>query len=158
MKKIFVVSLFICTVIVLRAQAVYESDKYVPETDSLVLKKLVDWQNIKFGLLMHWGTYSEKGIVESWTICPEDEDWCRRSNTDYFAYVKEYEGLKNTFNPSKFNPDIWAEAAKEAGMKYVVFTTKHHDGFCMFDTKYSDYKITSQDCPFHTNPRANIAK
>jgi alpha-L-fucosidase len=158
MKKIFVVSLFICTVIASRAQAVYESDKYVPETDSLVLKKLVHWQNIKFGLLMHWGTYSEKGIVESWTICPEDEDWCRRSNTDYFAYVKEYEGLKNTFNPTNFNPDVWAEAAKEAGMKYVVFTTKHHDGFCMFDTKYSDYKITSPDCPFHINPRANIAK
>jgi alpha-L-fucosidase len=158
MKKIFVVCFFICLVIALRAQAVYESDKYVPETDSLVLKNLAKWQDIKFGLLMHWGTYSEKGIVESWTICPEDEGWCRRSNNDYYAYVKEYEGLKNTFYPTKFDPDLWAEAAKEAGMKYVVFTTKHHDGFCMFDTKYTDYKVTSKDCPFHTNPRANIAK
>ncbi len=158
MRKIIIVFLLVCSVMTLRAQAIYESEKYVPEKDPQVLKNLGHWQDIKFGLLMHWGTYSQKGLIESWTICPEDEDWCRRSNPDYNTYVKEYEGLKNTFNPTKFNPDQWAKAAKEAGMKYVVFTTKHHDGFCMFDTKYTDYKITSEGCPFHTNPRANIAK
>jgi alpha-L-fucosidase len=52
----------------------------------------------------------------------------------------------------------WAKAAKYAGMKYVVFTTKHHDGFNMFDTKQTDYKITSPNCPFSSNPKANIAK
>ena len=51
---------------------------YVPETDSLVLKKIKEWQGLKFGLLMHWGPYSQWGIVESWSICPEDEGWCRR--------------------------------------------------------------------------------
>lgn len=66
--------------------------------------------------------------------------------------------MQKTFNPVNFNPERWASAARAAGMKYMVFTTKHHDGFSMFDTKFSDYKITSPNTPFHTNPRANIAK
>jgi alpha-L-fucosidase len=131
--------------------------KYYPESDSLVLEKLEQWQDMKFGLLMHWGAYSQWGIVESWSICSEDEGWCRRKSDNYTEYKKEYENLKTTFNPLKFDPDKWAEAAKDAGMRYVVFTTKHHDGFCMFDTKYTDYKITDDDCPFHTHPKANIA-
>ncbi|MGQ1889912.1 alpha-L-fucosidase [Thermophagus sp. OGC60D27] len=139
-------------------QAIYEDERYVPETDSLVLRKLNQWQDLKFGLLMHWGAYSQWGIVESWSICAEDEGWCRRPYEDYEAYKKEYENLKRTFNPVEFNPDKWAIAAKNAGMRYVVFTTKHHDGFCMFDSKYTDYKVTSKDCPFHTNPRANITR
>lgn len=135
-----------------------EVNKYVPETDPLVLEKLEKWQDLKFGLLMHWGTYSQWGIVESWSICAEDEDWCRRSNPDYTEYKKEYENLQTTFNPVNFDPVKWAKAAKNAGMKYVIFTTKHHDGFSMFDTKLSDYKITSTKTPFHTNPKANVAK
>ncbi|WP_318344504.1 alpha-L-fucosidase [Flagellimonas baculiformis] len=146
----------------LSAQAVYEDERYVPETDPLVLEKLEEWQDLKFGLLMHWGPYSQWGIVESWSICPEEYGWCERkkgSNPDnYFAYKKEYEGLQTTFNPVKFNPEKWAKAAKNAGMKYVVFTTKHHDGFSMFDSKYTDYKITDPKTPFSKNPRANITK
>ena len=139
-----------------RAQA-----PYVPPSDPLVQQKLEQWKDLKFGLLMHWGAYSQWGVVESWSICPEDEDWCRRKpehGATYNAYVKNYEALQTTFDPVKFNPDKWARAAKDAGMKYVVFTTKHHDGFCMFDTKLTDYKITSPSCPFHDDPRADIAK
>jgi alpha-L-fucosidase len=77
---------------------------------------------------------------------------------NYNVYKKEYEGLKNTFNPVKFNPELWAEAAQKAGMKYVVFTTKHHDGFCMFDSQFTDYKITDPACPFSSNPKSNITK
>lgn len=137
------------------------SDNYVVPDDSLVQQKLAHWQDIKFGLLMHWGTYSEWGIVESWSICPEDEGWTQRRGpyaANYFDYMKAYENLQTTFNPTKFDPDKWAAAAKDAGMKYVVFTTKHHDGFCMFDTKQTDYKITSSKTPFSTNPKANVAK
>ncbi len=131
------------------------------ETDSLVLKKLEWFQDMKFGLLMHWGTYSQWQIVESWSLCPEDENWCERRGDkaqDYFEYKKAYENLQTTFNPVKFDPDLWAAAAKEAGMRYVIFTTKHHDGFCMFDTKETDYKVTSKTCPFSSHPRSNIAK
>ena len=144
---------FLCVCLLAGAE-----EKYVPETNPLVLKKLDQWQDLKFGLLMHWGAYSQWGIVESWSICSEDEPWCRRRNPDYEAYKREYVALKNTFNPIRFEPDRWAQAAKEAGMKYVVFTTKHHDGFCMFDTKTTTYKITDKDCPFSVNPRANVAK
>ncbi|MTI87779.1 MAG: alpha-L-fucosidase [Balneolaceae bacterium] len=146
----------------LYAQEAYEEERYVPETDPAVLQKLDEWQDLKFGLLMHWGPYSQWGIVESWSLCPEEYGWCERtqgSNPDnYFAYKKEYEALQKTFNPVKFNPEKWAKAAKNAGMKYVVFTTKHHDGFSMFDSKYTDYKITSEKTPFSSNPKANITK
>lgn len=144
------------------AQAIYEDERYVPETDPQVLQKLDEWQNIKFGLLMHWGAYSQWGIVESWSLCPEDYGWCERKKgqnpENYYDYKKEYEGLQTTFNPTKFDPTKWAKAAKEAGMKYVVFTTKHHDGFCMFDSKYTDYKVTSSKCPFNEHPKSNITK
>jgi alpha-L-fucosidase len=66
--------------------------------------------------------------------------------------------LQTSFNPKNFNPEKWVKAAKDAGMKYVVFTTKHHDGFCMFDTKETEYKITSAKTPFSSNPRSNVAK
>ena len=144
------------------AQAIYENERYVPETNPKVLEKLEQWKDLKFGLLMHWGAYSQWGIVESWSLCPEEYGWCERKmgeNPDnYFEYVKEYENLKTSFNPTKFNPENWAKAAEYAGMKYVIFTTKHHDGFCMFDSKYTDYKITDKDCPYSTNPKANVAK
>ncbi|MEI6123220.1 MAG: alpha-L-fucosidase [Bacteroidota bacterium] len=136
-----------------------QEQKYYPPTDSLVIRKLSGWQDLKFGLLMHWGTYSEWGIVESWSLCPEDEDWCTRRGPfakDYFNYRSAYENLKTTFNPTQFNPDAWATAAQNAGMRYVVFTAKHHDGFCMFDTKFTHYKVTDSACPFSVNPKANI--
>jgi alpha-L-fucosidase len=154
MKSIFLTLFTFC---VIQISAQHGIQKYYPETDPLVLEKLDQWQDMKFGLLMHWGAYSQWGIVESWSICAEDEGWCRRKSGNYTEYKKEYENLKTTFNPVKFDPGKWAEAAKDAGMRYVVFTTKHHDGFCMFDTKYTDYKITDEGCPFHTHPKANIA-
>ncbi|MDP4282326.1 MAG: alpha-L-fucosidase [Bacteroidota bacterium] len=128
------------------------------ETDTAILKKIEQWKDLKFGLLMHWGTYSQWGIVESWSLCSEDEPWCLRKMKNYADYCKAYTKLKETFNPVRFDPEKWAEAAKYAGMKYVIFTTKHHDGFCMFDSHQTDYKITDVACPFHTNPRANVAK
>lgn len=161
MKKLI---LFIPILFVLlsNAQYAHEVTPYTWPTDKKVLDKLEKWQDLKFGLLMHWGAYSQWGIVESWSICPEDYGWCRRTKgsnpDDYFTYKKEYENLKLTFNPVGFNPEKWAKAAKNAGMKYVVFTTKHHDGFCMFDSKYTDYKITSKESPFSKNPKANVTK
>ena len=115
------------------------------ETDPLVLAKLSRWQDWKFGLMMHWGPYSQWGVVESWSICSEDEPWCRRSMPNYVEYKKAYEALPRTFNPTGFDPAAWAAAAKAAGMRYVVMTTKHHDGFTMYDTKQTDYRITGAD-------------
>jgi len=158
MKRIILI-LSMMIPIILTSQE--EDSKYVPETDPLVLEKLEQWQDLKFGLLMHWGAYSQWGIVESWSICPEDYGWCERkkgSYQNYFEYVKDYEKLKSTFNPTGFEPEKWTQAAKEAGMKYVVFTTKHHDGFCMFDSRYTDYKITDPGCPFSNSKKSNVTK
>ncbi len=138
-----------------------QHSEYFPDPDTEIHRRLEDWKDLKFGLLMHWGTYSQWGIVESWSICPEDVGWAIGGQKPgvadgYIEYVRKYEELPKTFNPEKFNPDRWAAAAKEAGMKYMVFTTKHHDGFAMFDTKYSDYKITNT--PFAKDPRSNVTK
>ena len=135
-------------------------DVYFKPADTLVRAKIAQWQDYKFGLLMHWGTYSQWGVVESWSICPEDEGWEQRHgpySASYYDYLHAYEHLQTTFNPTHFDPAKWAAAAKDAGMKYVVFTTKHHDGFCMFDTKQTDYKITSPNTPFSSNSRSNVA-
>lgn len=134
-------------------------DDYVPVTDPLVKAKLAQWADWKFGIILHWGLYSELGIVESWTLCSEDEPWCKRpAGEGYVAWKQRYEKLRTTFNPTKFDPAQWAQAAHAAGMRYVVFTTKHHDGFCLFDTAQTDYRVTAPDVPFHANPNANVAK
>jgi alpha-L-fucosidase len=131
---------------------------YVEETDPIVRQKLEEWQDLKLGLLMHWGPYSQWGIVESWSLCSEDVGWCERSMDDYHEYKKAYEALQTTFNPTEFDPERWARAARDAGMKYVVFTTKHHDGFSMFDTRLTDYRITAPATPFGADPRADVTK
>ncbi len=148
---------------ILLSQTLFSQEEfpYQAPSDPSVIAKLEQWQDWKFGVIIHWGAYSEWGVVESWSLCPEDEDWCKRRgpfSEDYYQYVKEYEKIRETFNPAKFNPEKWAEACKNAGIKYVVFTTKHHDGFCMFDSKYTDYKITDKNSAFSQNPKSNVAK
>lgn len=154
-----VMAALLCAAPLSATHAAESHGDYVPETDPLVVRKLEQWQDWKFGFMMHWGPYSQWGVVESWSICSEDVEWCKRPEGEaYVDYVKRYEQLPTTFNPVKFNPEQWASIAKDAGTKYVVFTTKHHDGFNMFDTQQSDYKITASNVPFHTNPRADVTK
>ncbi len=90
-----------------------------------------DWfADSRFGLFIHWGIYSIPGKGE-WSLFHDDWDY------------SEYETFASEFNPVDFDPAAWAELAWNAGMRYVVFTTKHHDRFCMFDSKYTDYKVTN---------------
>ena len=131
------------------------NDTYEWPSDSLVRKKLDHWQDQKFGVIIHWGLYAVPGIIESWSIC--SEPWIERdSNISYPDYKKWYWGLQKDFNPVHFDPSQWAKAAHEAGMRYVVFTTKHHDGFCMFNTKETDFSIAHG--PFQNDPRADVAR
>ena len=79
-------SLLLCLLLVSLAttlSAQHGEQSYVPDSDPQVRAKLEKWQDLKFGLLMHWGPYSQWGIVESWSICAEDEGWCRRKMDDY---------------------------------------------------------------------------
>lgn len=131
------------------------TEDYVWPTDPQVLTKLKHWQDQKFGVLMHWGLYSIPGIVESWSIC--SEDWIVRERKPTYEEDKAwYWSQKDSLNPVNFDPSKWADVMKKAGMKYMIFTTKHHDGFCMFDTKYTDFSIAHG--PFGKDPRHNIAK
>ena len=84
------------------------------------------WQEARFGMFIHWGVYSIPGRGE-WLMYQEHVPF------------KEYALLADQFNPKNFNPKAWVAKAKEAGMKYVVLTTRHHDGFCLFDSKVSDF-------------------
>ena len=131
------------------------TEDYVWPTDPQVLTKLKHWQDQKFGVLMHWGLYSVPGIVESWSIC--SEDWIVRERKPTYEEDKAwYWSQKDSLNPVNFDPSKWADVMKKAGMKYMIFTTKHHDGFCMFDTQYTDFSIAHG--PFGKDARHNIAK
>ena len=145
----------------LSAQAfVHEQSKaseYEWPTDPAVLAKLDAWQDLKFGVLIHWGLSSVPGITESWTLCSEDKEWIvRDGGMTYEEYKKWYFDLKHVFNPVHFNPDQWADAMADAGMKYMIYVTKHHDGFCMYDSKYTDFSIAKW--AFKDDPRRDVAR
>ena len=97
------------------------------------------WREMKFGLFIHWGPVSLKGTEIGWSRGGE-----RRGRSGKGSIPAEiYDNLYKQFDPVKFNADEWVQVAKDAGMKYLVFTSKHHDGFSMFDSKLTDYKITN---------------
>jgi len=116
------------------------STEYEWPADEQVVENLKQWQDLKFGVLLHWGLYAVPGIVESWSIC--DEDWITRDSTcTYQQYMDWYFGLAEEFRPVKFDATQWASACADAGMRYMIFTTKHHDGFCMWDTRETNFSI-----------------
>src|SRR6266581_811223 len=92
------------------------------------------YRDAKFGMFIHWGPYSLASVEASWPIM---------TPTPAGISEAEYRELPRRFNPSKFDPNSFIDLAKAAGQQYMVFTTKHHDGFCMFDSSYTDYKITN---------------
>jgi alpha-L-fucosidase len=101
---------------------------------------------MRFGMFIHWGPVSIVGTEISWSRAGE-----RRGRHDAHTGkvpVEIYDNLYRIFNPTRFNPDQWVQLAKDAGMRYLVFTCKHHDGFCNFDSQLTDYKITSPQCPY----------
>jgi alpha-L-fucosidase len=133
--------------------------------DAMVARRLEWFQDLKFGFMMHWGPYSQWGCIESWPLVEVDK-WARPDNLaawlergkDIERFKRDYFALNRTFNPTRFDPAKWAAAAKYAGTKYVVFTTKHHDGFSMFDTRETPYRITHPDCPYSRNKQPDIVR
>ena len=136
-------------------------NEYVRPQDPLIQERLEWFQDQKLALMMHFGVYSQLGICESWPLSNGDADWSREDiywEKDAETFRRQYTELNKSFNPVCIEPEKWAEMAVRNGFRYLIFTTKHHDGFCMFDTALTDYKVTSPDCPFHTHKHANIAK
>ena len=99
---------------------------YVPTEENLVARE--EFQDSKFGIFLHWGLYSMLAQGE-WYMTNRDIDW------------REYEKLASGFYPSRFNAAEWVSAIKASGAKYICFTSRHHEGFSMFDTEYSDFNI-----------------
>jgi alpha-L-fucosidase len=101
------------------------------------------WQDMRFGMFIHWGPVSLKGTEIGWSRNPGPNG---AGGGSIPAAV--YDNLYKEFNPTKFDAKEWVAIAQGAGMKYIVLVTKHHDGFCEFDSKLTDYKITSEQSPF----------
>lgn len=136
-------------------------EKWIKPDDDKVIQKLEWFKDQKLGLMMHWAPGCQLGTFESWPLCDGAASWSRKDinwTEDMEEFKRQYFNLNKTFNPIRFQPEEWAKAAKKGGFKYLIFTTKHHDGFCMWDTKTTDYKITGSDCPFHLNKNADICK
>ena len=118
---LFVVGIMLCTI-------AFPQKSICSETETEKSARLEWWSDARFGMFIHWGIYSQLARHE-WVKKNE-----RISDADYHKYFE-------FFNPDLYNPSEWAKKAKAAGMKYAVITTKHHDGFCMFESKYTDYNI-----------------
>lgn len=103
------------------------------ESQCLAADRTEWYRQAKFGMFIHWGPYSQASVEASWPIMVPKPGAITEA---------EYRGLAATFNPTHFDPHAWVDLARQAGQKYMVFTTKHHDGFCMFDSAYTDYKVT----------------
>ena len=103
------------------------------------------FRDVGLGLFIHWGPNSQVGTEISWPLYNASDE-----------FVRKYYALAETFDPADFDPGAWARLAKLAGMGYVVFTTKHHDGFCNFDTAYSDFKVTRT--PYGRDITAQVAE
>jgi len=132
MKKLFFLLIFITTLSTLSGQAPVNNKQ-----------KLEEWKDARFGMFIHWGPVSLKGTEIGWSRGKE-------------VPIAEYDVLYKQFNPVYFNADEWVSVAKAAGMKYIVLTTKHHDGFCLWNTRQTDYNI--MNTPFKRDVVKELAE
>ena len=130
MKNMFKIGMILVLLLATLAMQNTVSAQYKNETAEQKSKRMEWWTDSRFGMFIHWGLYA----------LPARHEWVknneRMTNEQYQKYFEE-------FNPDLFNPKEWARMAREAGMKYVVLTAKHHEGFCQFDSKFTDYKSTN---------------
>jgi len=124
MKKI---TLLTVALIVLVINSFSQLPKETPEEKQ---RRMEWWTKARFGMFIHWGLYAS----------PARHEWVKRYER---LTNEEYEKYFEVFNPDLYNPVEWAKKAKAAGMKYAVITSKHHEGFCLFDSEFTDYKATN---------------
>lgn len=135
MKKTFFLFMLIAASLGISAQ------HYTPTAANLAARK--EFQDMKFGMFIHWGAFSVLS----------DGEWVMNNKN---IKVEDYKRLKAIFNPTAFEAKKWVAAAKSAGMKYITFVTRHHDGFSNWDTRQSDWKIT--ETPYGKDVLAALAK
>ena len=123
------ISLFLVFVLIL-SMNLFAQEKTFKETELQKKERMAWWTHDRFGMFLVWGVYS----------LPARHEWVKRYEQ---IPDEEYQKYFELFNPDLYDPVEWAKKAKEAGMKYAVITTKHHDGFCLFDSKYTNFKATN---------------
>jgi alpha-L-fucosidase len=142
-KNWLLLAIFFCSCAALMNRPMALADKRPPSTVANEPKAARDarmawWREARFGMFIHWGVYSVPAGVWKGKDTNHAAEFIMQ---DKRISLPEYEALLPQFNPVKFDAARWAAIAKNAGMKYVVFTSKHHDGFCMFDSKLTDFTI-----------------
>jgi alpha-L-fucosidase len=147
----FFLTLALCGVVLL---ALPPRPARAQETDAAHDARMAWWRDARFGMFIHWGLYAE--LAGEWKGKETQTlgEWIMH---DMEIPIPEYEPLAKQFNPVKFNAAEWVGIAKNAGMKYIVITTKHHDGFCMWGTKLTPYNIVDAT-PFHRDPIKELSE
>ena len=130
MKKTIILAGIMISLVMNCSVMAQDTPSWARETKEQKEKRMAWWTHDRFGMFIHWGIYA----------VPARHEWVKNreriSDADYQKYFER-------FDPDLYNPKEWAAKAKAAGMKYVVLTSKHHDGFCLWDTKYTDFKVTN---------------
>jgi alpha-L-fucosidase len=116
-------------VLLLTGNSIIAQPKIWDETEVQKTQRLKWWTDARFGMFIHWGIYA----------LPARHEWVKNYER---LTTEQYQKYFDNFNPDMYNPKEWARMAKQAGMKYAVITSKHHDGFCLFESKYTDYNAT----------------
>lgn len=126
---------------------------WMTETTEQRDARMAWWRAARFGMFIHWGPYAALGGIYNGERVAGYGEWIMSSAR---IPVTEYEQVVRRFNPIHFDADAWARSAKNAGMKYIVITAKHHDGFALFDSKVSDYDILDAT-PYHRDVIRELA-
>jgi alpha-L-fucosidase len=126
-KRTVITSVFL---ICLLSYSQFVSAQLPKETETQKTDRMKWWTDARFGMFLHWGLYA----------LPARHEWVKNAER---MTNEQYQKYFNMFNPDMWDPHEWAKMAKAAGMKYVVLTAKHHEGFCLFDSKFTDYKATN---------------
>jgi alpha-L-fucosidase len=135
------------------APQIVKPDPYADETPAQRGARMAWWRAARFGMFIHWGVYSVPAGTYNGKRIGGIGEWIMNSGK---IPVAEYRAFAKEFNPVKFNADDWVRTARDAGMRYIVITSKHHDGFAMFDSKASDWNIV-RAAPFGRDPLKELA-
>ncbi len=138
MKKITKTVFLIATLLILVSSCQQEPKDYLNESQKDITERMAWWEEARFGMFIHWGLYAVP--AGEWKGETNHAEWIR---TTAKIPLEEYDNFVSEFNPVNYNPEEWVKVAKNAGMKYIVITSKHHDGFCLFDSKYTDFDVKS---------------
>jgi len=125
--KTFMITALMAILLIISQMAPAQLPK---ETEAQKTQRMKWWTDARFGMFIHWGLYA----------LPARHEWVKNRER---ITTEQYQKYFEMFNPDMYNPKEWARMAKEAGMKYVVLTAKHHEGFCLWDSKFTDYKSTN---------------